>query len=354
MEMQEMIERLLAEIRADRKADQEKADANRQADREVLKGIIDVNAKSIVRAFQEKMVACVANIKNAQKETTACHDEMEASIKKMEPNPGEKETAVERQEFSNEVAVHSRRTCRSETAASQENTEKTEQEPGTMQSMEEHQEIPKEKVVMKPVKGRKKRHRGRKPAAGRHGEPKELTRGDCGFGRKSAATCRKVSCRAKVAWRKRNLVRRIETQINYGPRKRLTVTGRKTTSRATVAWHSENVIRKDCARDQAKRGTPKRRKDSEGMWKFPECNNGLRNRGLRQQLRSKTRIKDPRTRQQLHLGNERTTSMIYRKAIRLEIVKRALRISSVFRKTRKWILWRGRPPLKWKMKSCTE
>jgi hypothetical protein len=28
--------------------------------------------------------------------------------------------------------------------------------------------------------------------------------------------------------------------------------------------------------------------------------------------------------------------MIYRKAIRLEIVKRALRISSVFRKTRTW------------------
>jgi hypothetical protein len=80
----------------------------------------------------------------------ACQYEIEASIKKMEPNPGEKETAVERQEIPNEeVAVHSPRACRSETAVSQEateaNTEKTEPEPGMMQSIAEHQEIPKKK-----------------------------------------------------------------------------------------------------------------------------------------------------------------------------------------------------------------
>jgi transcriptional regulator NrdR family protein len=33
----------------------------------VLKGIINANTKSIVRVFQEKMDACVANIKNALK-----------------------------------------------------------------------------------------------------------------------------------------------------------------------------------------------------------------------------------------------------------------------------------------------
>jgi hypothetical protein len=42
--------------------------------------------------------------------------------------------------------------------------------------------------------------------------------------------------------------------------------------------------------------------------------------------------------------------MIYRKAIGLKIVKRALGISSVFWKTRKLSLWRGRPLLKRKMK----
>jgi hypothetical protein len=64
--------------------------------------------------------------------------------------------------------------------------------PEEMESDSNHQEAPKEDVVVKPVKGRKKRHRGRMLAAGRHGEPKELTRGDCGSQRKLAATCRKV------------------------------------------------------------------------------------------------------------------------------------------------------------------
>jgi hypothetical protein len=54
-------------------------------------------------------------------------------------------------------------------------------------------------------------------------------------------------------------------------------------------------------------------------------NNGLRNQGLSQQLCGKTGIKDPLTREQLRLGNERTISMIYRKAIRLEIVKPSIR-----------------------------
>jgi hypothetical protein len=42
----------------------------------------------------------------------------------------------------------------------------------------------------------------------------------------------------------------------------------------------------------------------------------------------------------LHLGNEKT-SEIYRKTIGLEIVKRAVRISSGMRKVTDWTLWRG-------------
>jgi hypothetical protein len=199
MESQQIVELLLSlqaktdtnqeKADADRKADQEKADANRQADRELLIGIMDENAKSMredvksgqaemtstIRAFHEKMDAWIANRKNDREETIACHDEMEVRIKKMEPNPGEKKAVVERQEFSNnEVAVHSQRTCQSKRAVSQGGTE-TEPDPRKLQSVEEHQEIPKEKAVVKPVKGRKKRHRGRKPAAGRRGEPDKLT-----------------------------------------------------------------------------------------------------------------------------------------------------------------------------------
>jgi hypothetical protein len=62
-----------------------------------------------------------------------------------------------------------------------------------------------------------------------------------------------------------------------------------------------------------------------------EGTNGTRNRDFKEQLR---------------LGNERTTSGIYRKTIGLEIVKPAVRISSVMRKVTDWTLWRGRPPPK--------
>jgi hypothetical protein len=210
------------------------------------------------------------------------------------------------------------------------NPEKIEPDLGKMQSVEEHQEIPKENSIVKPVKGRKKRHRDRKPAAGRRGEPNELTRGDCGSGKKLAAACKKITGRETVAWCKRNVLRKIVTQGNCELRSTLTAAGIMMTCRAGVAWLREMFVRKDRTKSQAEQETMKGRKDG-GLWNGLKCNSG---------------IKDPRTRQQLHLGNERTTSMIYRKAIRLEIVERALRISSVFRKTRKWILWRGRPPPK--------
>jgi hypothetical protein len=135
---------------------------------------------------------------------------------KMEPNSGEKEAVVEQQEISNkEVAIHSLRAGRSKIAASQEateaNTEKTEPDRGMMQSIAEHQVTPKEAAIVKWVKGWKKQHRGRKPAAGRRRGPKEMTRGDYGSGRKLAAACRKVSSCATAAWRKMNLLRKIGT-----------------------------------------------------------------------------------------------------------------------------------------------
>jgi hypothetical protein len=249
MEMQQMIERLLAgqaKVEADRKADQEKAeadrkamqekaDANRKADREQMlaeiradrtkdcelllsmQAIIDAETKAI----RDKRMK--VNINSCRKETTACQYEMEVSVKKIEPNPEEKKTAMEQQEIPNEeVAVHSQRTCQSETTPSQEATE-TEPDPGKMQSVEE----------------------------------------------------------------------------------------------------------------QAKQETSKRRNYEKRRFTGPKCKNGIRNGVLKQQLCSKTEIKNPRTRQYLRLGKWRTTCMIYKKTIRRQIVKQALRISSVFRKTRK-------------------
>jgi hypothetical protein len=158
--------------------------------------------------------ACIADMKNDRNDTSACQDAMEAVLVKMEPNPEEKEAAVERQDTPNEeVAIYSTRECRKETIACQETTE------ARLESESEHREVPNEDAVVKPVGGLKKRYRGWKQAAGRRGEPKELIRGDCGSRKKLAATCRKVSRCATVALRKRNIFRKSRTQANCGPRK---------------------------------------------------------------------------------------------------------------------------------------
>jgi hypothetical protein len=71
MEMQQILE-MLVEMRADRKADQEKADANRQADRELLIEIMDANAKSMredVKSGEEKMEAAIHSIRSELEET---------------------------------------------------------------------------------------------------------------------------------------------------------------------------------------------------------------------------------------------------------------------------------------------
>jgi hypothetical protein len=130
---------------------------------------------------------------------------------------------------------------------------------------------------------------------------------------------KKITRHATVAWRKRNVLRKIVNEGNYGPRKTLTVTGRRTTSRATVAWHSENVVRKDCTREQAKQETQKRQR---------------------------MRIRNLCSRQPLYLRSEETTSGIYKRPIVLETAKQIVRTPSGLQKMRKWTLWRGRPPPK--------
>jgi hypothetical protein len=96
-------------------------------------------------------------------------------------------------------------------------TEKTEPDPGMMQSTEEDQEIPKGEAAAMLVGEPRKRCRVRNMAVERRQKRKERTRGNRGSRRKLAAACRKVSRPAKVAWRKRKLVRRSGTQENCGP-----------------------------------------------------------------------------------------------------------------------------------------
>jgi hypothetical protein len=159
------------------------------------------------------------------------------------------------------AAIQSVRPESDETTPCNEETE-IKPDPGLMQSIEEHQKIPKEDAAVMPFGGPRKRRRGCNLAAKRRQKRKERTQGNSRFRKKLAAACKRVSRRARVAWRKSNLVRKIRIQINYGPWKRLTITGRKTTSRATVAWHSENVVRKDSRQNEEHRNEEKTAKDS--------------------------------------------------------------------------------------------
>jgi hypothetical protein len=67
--------------------------------------------------------------------------------------------------------------CIGETDA---NTEKI--NPGMMQSVEEHKDVLIVVVAVRPVGELKMRRRVGKSTAGRRGEPKELTRGNCACG----------------------------------------------------------------------------------------------------------------------------------------------------------------------------
>jgi hypothetical protein len=101
-----------------------------------------------------------------------------------------------------------------------------------MQSIEEHQQIPKGEAARMPVGGPRKRRRVTNRVADRRQKRKERTRGYYGFGRKLAAACRKVFRRAKGDWGRRNIFRKILTQGDCGPRKELSVARREMNHRA--------------------------------------------------------------------------------------------------------------------------
>jgi hypothetical protein len=64
-----------------------------------------------------------------------------------------------------------------------------------------------------------------------------------------------------------------------------------------------------------------------------------------------TGVKDPSTRRQLRLKNEKTASQIFEKPFRLQIMKREDGSSVGILKIRNWSLWRVRPPPKRKKKN---
>jgi hypothetical protein len=171
--------------------------------------------------------------------------------------------------------------------ATEANPEKMEPNPEMMQSIGEHQEVPKEEPAVRYSGALKKWHRGWNLAMERRQKLKERTQGNCG------------------SWKK------------------LTVAGRKMTHHTGVAWHKRNVVRTSQTRNQVKRGALKGRKDRKRLWRGPECKIGMKNVG---------------TRLQLCLTIKRTPYGFNKKAFRLEFVKGVNVMFSGLRKVRNWIL----------------
>jgi hypothetical protein len=270
-------------------------ETNRQADRERT----ETNHDDLIKTVKEEMRAMV----------DACHKEMMACLGKTEAD-----------------------------------REKPDPDLGMMQSAEEHQEFTKKDAAVIPVGEPRKRRRVRNLAAERRQKQKERIRTTCESRRKSAATCRKVYRRAKVAWRKRNLIRKSGTQENCGPLQEFSPSGMRTTRCAKVARRKgrsyeeptvEQGRRKNKNEDKISRVTRGRRMLGRRKVMCQGGTNGTGNRGFIEQL---------------CLKNERTSEELDRKTFGLEFVKRAFGISGGLQRLMDRTLWRGRPPPKRKKK----
>jgi hypothetical protein len=131
--MQQMIECLLAR--------QEEMNANTKAMREDIKSG-QAEMRSIVGAIEEKMDVWVAHRRDDQKGRMSCQEMMEALLE------------CEELTSADMKACQEAATCHEATEA---DTEKIEPDPGMMQSIEEHQEIPKAETAVMLVGGLRKR-----------------------------------------------------------------------------------------------------------------------------------------------------------------------------------------------------
>jgi hypothetical protein len=205
---------------------------------------------------------------------------------------------------------------------------------------------------MKPVKGRKKRHRGKKKAAERCEEPKELTLGICGSRRKLAAACRKVSHCATVAHCRRDAFKNKRTQNQIGYQKLLAVARRGTSLHAIIAQQKQK--RSDTR--MSHRATVPRRKRDIVKKNLLTHHRGTKDQGGKRPLLGRKKrttmdgIRKWNPGERALLGNEGTLRKILYEIYGPKNMKRMPKASSRTWRIADWTLWRGRPPPKRKKK----
>jgi hypothetical protein len=372
---QAKVDKTLKEMQEKMDVDEATAHADRKAYREDLKEMKDEikeEMKSTVSAIEEKLETAINSIRPELKDVNNLTQYLCKEVT---------ETQVDLQvvKTSFETRTKGMKNTREEMVACQETMEarlEGKEEPASEEMKPEvaHEEVPKEDAAVMPVRGLRKQRRGQKHAAGRREEPEKLNRGICGPRENLAATCRKVSRRATVAWRRRNILRKFWTRRSCRLRKEVAA------ARVRITRCSGHR-RKGRNKDGVERETHKGPTERNGHWRGPVCENGIRNRGLKLQLRSSKRIKDPtkndsegwnpRERAPLGSGGSRkkdicdisrekimvTTRIgkeVFKRTTRLGIAKRSEGSPVALRMIKKWTQWRGRPPLKRKKEQEAE
>jgi hypothetical protein len=94
---------------------------------------------------------------------------------------------------------------------------------------------------------------------------------------------RRASRHATVAWLKRKLFRRSGAQEHCGSRRIFAAASRGMAHCAGVARRREHDVKR-YSQVNVGQETKKRQKDGKRLRKRPECNKGLKDLGLRQQL----------------------------------------------------------------------
>jgi hypothetical protein len=294
-----------------------------------------------------------------RKETTACQDAMGTNLKytymQGRMNDGHKEMMAWLKDL---------KLKKEETMACQEKTEARLQGEPTSEDMtpevSHKQVVPLVNAVVMPVGEPRKRSRDQRHLAAQRRQKKEEERTQSKNGRRKnlVAARRGTTRRVTVAWRKRNILRTSWTQRNCGLQKKVTAAGIKVTRRAGVARRKSNFVRKCPSRDIVGQDIPKRRTEKNKLWKGPECENGVRDRRLKLQLRGSKQTKNPTTNNivgwnpedRAPLGSGGTRKKDICDIFREKIMEHVVGTSSGLRRREKWTLWRGRPPPKRKKK----
>jgi hypothetical protein len=184
---------------------------------------------------------------------------------------------------------------------------------GMSKYVEKYQEVTKKETTEIPVRKLRKRRRIRNLAALRRQKEKGRSPSRCDYTKRVTVAGKTTSGSANVAWLQRGRI-------------------------ASREFNGDNVASTN------QRGRTCKKRPRRGS----TCNNGIGGRGLQQKLRSRIGIKDTRDILHMSLRIAQTSDGNEVKNSRLHNENRIAESLMEERNMKKWTLWKGGPPPKWK------